>query len=171
MLGTAWLRALIALPFVAGCTGDGEQERPEASQAEIYCEAMCARDAECSGYVSNCKSYCISRSGNLGNFRHDYVASASACIRNIDCASFYFSDSFVPCWEQAANDVEPTRGVRAFCEPWCTRWFECGYSCNVSECERGWAFLTDGFLEHMLECTEEPCETLQACQTRTEEEL
>jgi hypothetical protein len=172
MSGTAWQRVLFAVSLVVGCTGDGEQERPQASQAEIFCEAMCRRNAECGGgVVSSCESYCVAQTPLLGNFRREYVASASACIRGIACSSFYLENSFDPCWEQAEGSVEPTEDVRAFCEPWCTRWFECGYSCSVSACEDGWVLLSDAFLERMLEeCVNEPCENLEACQERVETE-
>jgi hypothetical protein len=171
--GTALFRLVSSSLLAIACESSDGPESEQVPRANVFCDAVCERDAECSGYgrVASCESYCVSSSQGLRNVRRDNVEVVAECILSIDCSVYYDKGSFLPCWDRSREVIEPSAGAREFCVPWCTRWFECGYTCSVEGCEIGWGWLTDADLERMLECTNEPCSRLEECQLNLEGQL
>jgi hypothetical protein len=149
---------VFALGFASVACGEGEDEFVvrDGEQTEGFCEASCTRDVECrgSGSVGACKSYCTSYVTGLENLRADAVEIAGECILELPCATFFAADAFVPCWERAERELDPTDSTRRFCRAWSTRWFECGASYSIEECETDWVTNSSAYLDRMLTCVE-----------------
>lgn len=161
-----WAR-LLALGVAALACGENDEDFVvrAGEQTEGFCEASCTRDLQCGGggSLDGCKLNCESVVTGLEDIRADAVQIAGECILEIPCSRFYDDDAFVPCWERAERELEPTSSTRRFCQTWTTRWFECGSSYPVEECEVDWVTSSSGYLERMSACIERPCDELVAC--------
>jgi hypothetical protein len=109
-------------------------------------------------------SGCSSSRSRLHSYRREALDVIAACIREIDCAVFFEPDAYVPCWERAEAELDPTAETRAFCAGYAEIWFECGGLYSTSECEIDYGVLNDGFLSELAECNASPsCKDFEAC--------
>ena len=158
-----------AFALCAACVACGEDDEDfvvrEGEQTEGFCEASCTRDLQCGGDgpLDVCTSYCEELVTGLEDLRADAVQIAGECIMDLPCSQFYDPDAFVPCWERAEQKLEPSGATRRFCRAWSTRWFECGSSYSIEECEADWVTRSASYLERMSACIERSCELLAAC--------
>ena len=158
---------VFALGFAPLACGEGEDEFVvrDGEQTEGFCEASCTRDVQCrgSGSLGACKSYCRSRVTGLENLRAEAVEIAGECILELPCAKFFAEDAFVPCWERAERELEPNESTRRFCEAWSTRWFECGSSYSIEDCESDWATGSSILFDRLSACIASSCELIGPC--------
>jgi hypothetical protein len=158
-----------ALALVAACVACGENDEDfvvqNGEQTEGFCDASCTRDLQCggNGTLDSCTSYCVELVTGLDDLRADAVQIAGECILDLPCSRFYEPDAFVPCWERAERELEPNGSTRRFCKAWSTRWFECGFSYSIEECESDWVASSARYLERMSVCIERPCDQLDGC--------
>jgi len=147
------------------CGEPRESVVEDGEQATAFCEASCARGFECGspGSSESCRSYCEQNLVWFDRYRPEAIQIVASCIRDVSCASFFVEGSFDPCWDRAQRELDPTQSLRRFCRSWSERWFECGSSYAVEECEFDWGLNAAWFLERMLECTEGTCEALPQC--------
>ena len=160
----SWGFSLAAL--LPACGGpDDHIDVSAGEQEEAFCEASCTRDLQCEGRgtLQACEESCKAYVSGLGNFRAEAVEIVANCILDIPCSRFYGEDAFIPCWERAEREVEPSQATRRFCQAWSSRWFECGYSYSVDECEDDWATNSAAYLERISACMDQPCELIEAC--------
>lgn len=163
-----WTRswALLVLAMLGACGEDDEWiEVGAGEQTEGFCEASCTRDLQCGrpDTLEACQDFCEANVSGLENIRPEAVEVAANCILDIPCSRFYDEMAFVPCWERAEREVEPNRPVRRFCQAWSSRWFECGFTYPVAECEKDWAINSASYLERISTCMDRPCASLEEC--------
>ena len=142
-----------------GCGG------ANASTVEVFCEAECDRVAHCAGPFPGtvCLQNCTSRD-DIRRYRREAIDTVAACIRELSCAEFREPDAYIPCWERAEADIDPTPETRAFCADFSEVRFECGGSYSTSACEYDYSILTDEFLSELAECNASPsCKGVEAC--------
>ena len=153
-----------ALLFVA-CGEPDEIDVKEGEQEDAFCDASCTRDLQCGrdGTLDACKGICKANVSGIENYRPEGVEIVAECILDLPCSKFYGNDSFIPCWERAEREIDPTASTRRFCRAWSTRWFECGASYSIETCESEWAINSASFLEKMSVCIESSCATIEAC--------
>ena len=137
----------------------------EGEQTEAFCDASCTRSHECGspGSQATCESYCAPNLAWLDRYRPETMQIIVRCIVDIPCVSYFDEGSFTPCWEKAAREVEPTRRLRSFCRRFSQRWFECGASYDVDQCERDWSIYEGWFLDGLEACTANECSTFRGC--------
>ena len=157
---------MLALATLLFACGDPERVVVEdGEQREAFCGANCARAQECgaAGSRDSCQAYCEPAVPALDRIRPEAVQIIATCIREISCATFFVENSFAPCWDEAERKLEPTKSLRRFCQAWSQRWYECGSSYAIDECESDWLLDTADSLERMLSCVDVECEMLPAC--------
>jgi hypothetical protein len=152
--------------MLSACSEEDDRiEVGPGEQTSAFCEASCRRDLECggSGTLEGCTSACEDYVTGVQNFRPEAVEVVANCILEISCSQFYEPESFAPCWARARREIEPNQTVRRFCQTWSSRWFECGAWYSTEECESDWAILSGGYLDRILVCKDEPCDSIEAC--------
>jgi hypothetical protein len=159
------LGALVLATTLVACGEPDELTVREGEQTEAFCEASCTRGLECgdAGTLGGCQASCEAYVTGLENVRPEGVKIVAECILEISCSRFFDDQAFVPCWDRAEREIEPTESTRLFCLPWSTRWFECGYSYSIEQCESDWAINSGHYLERMLACVASECTFLESC--------
>lgn len=159
----AWRRGTALSVSFAAAIACGD----DTSGVAVFCQAECDSLARCGVSIPavDCVRECSSSRSGLHSYRRETLEVVAACIREIDCAAFFEPDAYVPCWEHAEAEVDPTAQTRAFCADFSEVWFECGASFSTSECESEYGILTDEFLSELAECNASPpsCKDFEAC--------
>lgn len=163
--------ALLApLVVLVACGEPDELVVREGEQEAAFCDASCARGVQCGGGQSLdlCKTDCRAYVSGLENVRPDAVEIVAECVLDLPCSGFFDSDAFTPCWDRAEREVEPAESLRRFCQTWSTRWFECGSSYPIEQCESEWVLSSRRYLERILACADRPCEEIGECSLSVE---
>jgi hypothetical protein len=95
--------------------------------------------------------------------RPEAAAVVDRCLVDLDCATI-FDGPYDACWDRASEETAPSAHLRAFCPPYSTSLFECGYWFSVDDCEDRLRIWTDQFLDGLAACTRAAtCEETDAC--------
>lgn len=165
MVKGAALLAVIAVGAVSSCGG---YAAPPPS-VESFCDGVCRGAARCGSSYQTCYNGCVSDPGNasLGTVRPEAAVVASDCLAALDCQTI-FNGPYDACWDQARAQTAPSDHLVAFCGPYSTNAFECGYWFSVEECETKLNIWSDKFLDRLAACTQmASCAATDACLAST----
>lgn len=159
-------RALaISAVLSLGACGEDEEEivvHP-GEQTEAFCEAVCARGAECGGReMGPCQQDCEAQS-TLEDLRPDFVQELVDCYMDLSCGRVFAQEGFDACWNRAVERTRPNEQTRRFCFGFATRDFECGSSYPTEECEEDWKIFSKVFLDPLTACESLECAEFNAC--------
>jgi hypothetical protein len=160
--GAAFLSVVAVWGAVSGCA-----DPPPVASVESFCDGVCRGAARCDSRVSwrVCFNGCLTEPQNrsLDTVRPEAAAVVGACLSELDCPTI-FNGPFDACWERAREESTPSAHLLAFCPPYATSAFECGYWFSVEECQARLNIWTDEFLDALAACTQEAtCEATDAC--------
>jgi hypothetical protein len=159
--GAVLLAVVVICGGVSSCAGDP----PPRPSVESFCDGACQGAARCGSSYQACYSGCVSDPGNasLGSTRPEAAEVVGDCLTTLDCQTI-FNGPYDACWAKARAQTAPSDHLVAFCAPYSTNAFECGYWFSVEDCQTKLNIWTDKFLDRLAACTQmASCADTDAC--------
>jgi len=161
MVRGAVLLVVVVCGAVSSCAGDP----PPRPALESFCDGACQGAARCGSSYQACYSSCRAdpSSASLASVRPEAGEVVGGCLTGLDCETI-FNGPYDACWDKARAQTAPSAHLIAFCGPYSTSAFECGYWFSVEECETRLNIWTDAYLDRLAVCTQQAtCAETDVC--------